>query len=76
VKHGIAPSNAVGVIDSDYRGELVVGLCNNGQETYMLSPGERFAQLVVMPVFHTELTETDDLGETERGAGGFGSTGR
>ncbi len=76
VKHGIAPSNAVGVIDSDYRGELVVGLCNNGQETYMLSPGEWFAQLVVMPVFHTELTETDDLGETERGAGGFGSTGR
>ena len=76
VKHGIAPSNAVGVIDSDYRGELIVGLCNTGKETYLLSPGERFAQLVVMPVYETELTVTDDLGETERGTGRFGSTGR
>ncbi len=67
VKHGIAPANAVGVIDSDYRGEIMVGLCNTGSETYVLSPGERFAQLVVMPVCGAVLKETDDLGETERG---------
>lgn len=76
VKHGIAPANAVGVIDSDYRGEIVVGLCNSGNEPYVLSPGERFAQLVVMPVYTAVLTEADDLGETERGTGGFGSTGK
>lgn len=76
VKHGISLSNAVGVVDSDYRGELVVGLCNTGDKAYTLSPGERFAQLVVAPVFTAELEETDDLGKTERGAGGFGSTGR
>jgi dUTP pyrophosphatase len=76
VKHGIAPANAVGVIDSDYRGEIMVGLCNTGSEPYLLSPGERFAQLVVMPVYDAVLTETEDLGETERGAAGFGSTGK
>lgn len=76
VKHGIAPANAVGVIDSDYRGELVVGLCNTSSEPYVLEPGERFAQLVIMPVYEAVLTETDDLDETERGTGGFGSTGK
>lgn len=76
VKHGIAPANAVGVIDSDYRGEIMVGLCNTGSEPYLLSPGERFAQLVIMPVCGAVLEETDDLGETERGADGFGSTGK
>lgn len=76
VKHGIALSNGVGVIDSDYRGELTVGLCNLGAEPYALQPGERFAQLVVTPVLLPELLETDDLGETARGTGGFGSTGR
>lgn len=76
VKHGISLSNAVGVIDSDYRGELNVGLCNLGDEPYTLNPGERFAQLVIMPVLMPELLETDDLGETERGTGGFGSTGK
>lgn len=76
VKHGVAPANAVGVIDSDYRGELMVGLGNTSGIPYVLSPGERFAQLVVMPVYETVLTETDDLGETERGTGGFGSTGK
>lgn len=76
VKHGISLSNAVGVIDSDYRGELNVGLCNLGNEPYTLNPGERFAQLVIMPVLMPELLETDDLGETERGTGGFGSTGK
>ncbi|XOQ43029.1 MAG: Deoxyuridine 5'-triphosphate nucleotidohydrolase [Clostridium sp.] len=76
VKHGVSLSNAVGVIDSDYRGELIVGLCNTGDTPYLLSPGERFAQLVVMPVYQAELEETDDLGETQRGTGGFGSTGK
>ena len=76
VKHGISLSNAVGVIDSDYRGELIVGLCNLSGEPYTLNPGERFAQLVIAPVLLPELLETDDLGETARGTGGFGSTGR
>lgn len=76
VKHGIAPANAVGVIDSDYRGEIMVGLCNSGSEPYVLSPGERFAQLVIMPVCNAELKETENLGETERGISGFGSTGK
>lgn len=76
VRHGVSLSNAVGVIDSDYRGELIVGIGNTGETSYLLSPGERFAQLVVMPVFQVELLETDDLGETVRGEGAFGSTGR
>jgi dUTP pyrophosphatase len=76
VKHGISLSNAVGVVDSDYRGELQVGLCNLSGEAYTIAPGERFAQLVVMPVLGMELEEVDDLGETGRGAGGFGSTGK
>lgn len=69
-------SNAVGVIDSDYRGEICVGLCNVGGKPYTIEPNERIAQMVLMPVLNLPLEETDDLGETERGAGGFGSTGR
>ena len=76
VKHGVSLPNCVGVIDSDYRGELVVGIGNTGEKPYLLSPGERFAQLVVMPVFRAQLLETEDLGETARGDGGFGSTGK
>ncbi|MCI1965614.1 MAG: dUTP diphosphatase [Oscillospiraceae bacterium] len=76
VKHGVSLPNAVGVVDSDYRGELIVGIGNTGEDAYQLSPGERFAQLVVMPVYQPELEETDDLGETDRGAGAFGSTGK
>ncbi len=76
IKHGVTPSNAVGVIDSDYRGELSVGLTNFSDTPYTLNPGERFAQLVVMPVLLPEIEETDDLGETERGESGFGSTGK
>ena len=76
VNHGVSLPNCVGVVDSDYRGELIVGIGNTGEEPYLLSPGERFAQLVVMPVFRTELLETDDLGETPRGGCGFGSTGK
>lgn len=76
VKHGLTLSNSVGVIDSDYTGELRVGLVNLSQEAYTIQPGERIAQLAVMPVCLPQTEETDDLGDTERGAGGFGSTGR
>ena len=76
VRHGVGLPNAVGVIDSDYRGEIIVGIGNTGGEPYRLSPGERFAQLVIMPVYEAVLNETDDLGETERGSGAFGSTGK
>ena len=75
VNHGVSLPNAVGVVDSDYRGEITVGIGNTSDRPYRISPGERFAQLVVMPVFRAELVETDDLGSTERGAGAFGSTG-
>ena len=76
VKHGICLSNGVGVVDSDYRGEISVGLCNVGSEPYTVEPGERIAQMVIMPVSLLPLCEADSLDETERGAGGFGSTGR
>lgn len=76
VKKGINLSNSVGVIDSDYRGEVQVGLINQSRETYTLEAGERIAQLVVMPVCLPEVQEVAELDDTERGAGGFGSTGR
>ena len=76
VKHGIGLSNGVGVIDSDYTGEIRVGLINQSAVPYDLHPGERIAQLVVMPICRPELVEADTLEETERGAGGFGSTGK
>lgn len=76
IKHGLAPANCVGVIDSDYRGELVVGLLNSSKVDYTIEPGERIAQLVVMPVVQPTLTVVDSLDETQRGAGGFGSTGK
>ena len=76
VNHGISLPNAVGVVDSDYRGEIIVGIGNTSDETYVIQPGERIAQLVVMPVFETVLEETEDLGDTERGNGAFGSTGK
>ncbi len=76
VNHGVSLPNAVGVVDSDYRGELIVGIGNASDRPYVLSPGERFAQLVVMPVYEAVLKQTDDLGETGRGEGAFGSTGK
>lgn len=76
VKHGICLSNGVGVVDSDYRGEISVGLINLGPEDYTISPGERIAQMVFAPVIRAELSEVMELPETERGVGGFGSTGR
>ena len=75
VRHGIVPANAVGVIDADYRGELMVGLRNQGSTPCMVQPGERIAQLVVVPVLTPELEPVPDLGETARGENGFGSTG-
>ena len=76
VRHGITLSNSVGVIDSDYRGEIRVGLCNLGQEPYTIQPGERIAQLVISPVLLSPVEEANELDSTERGTGGFGSTGK
>ena len=75
-RHGITLSNSVGVIDSDYRGELTVGLVNHGDVPYTIQPGDRIAQLMVLPILRPTLTVVEELDETERGAGGFGSTGR
>ena len=76
IKHGVVPSNCVGVIDSDYRGEIMVGLYNSGESEYTVQPGDRIAQLMVVPVVQAKVTLADELDETDRGAGGFGSTGR
>jgi dUTP pyrophosphatase len=76
IKHGIGLLNSVGVIDSDYRGEVCVGVINQLSEPYTINPGERIAQLVILPVSLIEPVEVDELDETERGAGGFGSTGK
>ena len=75
-KHGIAPANCVGVIDSDYRGEIKVALRNHSDEPFTVSPGDRIAQMVISPVIAASFGTVDELDETERGAGGFGSTGR
>ena len=75
IKHGIAPANCVGVIDSDYRGEIKVGLQTSGSEDYTVQPGDRIAQLMIAPVLQARLTLVDELDDTQRGAGGFGSTG-
>lgn len=76
VKHGITLSNSVGIIDSDYRGELIAGLCNVGSEPYTLMPGERFAQLLVVPVLFPEPQKAAQLPQTVRGKSGFGSSGK
>ena len=76
VKRGLAPANKVGVIDSDYRGQVMVALHNHSQEDQVVNPGERVAQLIITPVFTPGFREVDDLSETDRGSGGFGSTGR
>jgi len=75
-KHGITLSNSVGVVDSDYRGEIKVGLCNLSDNGYTIKPNERIAQMVVMPVSVCDIKETDTLPETVRGEAGFGSTGK
>ena len=75
-KEGLRPANCVGVADSDYRGEYIVALHNDSAISRVVTPGERIAQLVVMPYLSVEFEEVDSLDETERGAGGFGSTGK
>ena len=74
-KRGLAPANKVGVVDCDYRGEVMVALHNHGTETCKVERGERIAQLVIAPYFTAEFNEVDELSDTVRGAGGFGSTG-
>jgi len=76
IKHGIAPANCVGVIDSDYRGEIMVGLHNAGDTDYTIQPADRIAQLMITPVVQAQITMVDELDDTVRGAGGFGSTGK
>ena len=75
-KRGLAPSNKVGVIDADYRGEIMVSLHNHGTTEQTIDPDERIAQMVITPFVHCEYEEADNLDDTERGTGGFGSTGR
>jgi dUTP pyrophosphatase len=75
-KKGITLPNAVGVIDSDYRGEIFVALTNISDSPYVINPGERIAQLVIMPVCIAQLEVVDSLSDTERGEGAFGSTGK
>lgn len=76
IKHGIGLLNSVGVIDSDYRGEICVGVINQLKEPYTIQPFERIAQMVIAPVALPELVEVDELDDTDRGTGGFGSTGK
>ena len=76
IRHGITMTNGIGVIDSDYRGPMSVGLHNYRSEDYVVEPGDRIAQLVIVPVLRPEVEMVDSLPETARGAGGFGSTGR
>lgn len=75
-KHGLAPANKVGVIDSDYRGEFIVALHNHGNKEQTVKTGERIAQLVITPVITPQYREVSVLSATERSAGGFGSTGK
>ena len=76
IKHGIALLNSVGVIDSDYRGEVCVGVVKLTEEPYTIQPFERVAQMVIKPVELPEIVEVEELDDTDRGAGGFGSTGK
>lgn len=75
VKHGICLSNGVGVIDSDYRGEICAGICNVSDKPYTIEPDERVCQMVIAPVLTPGIVEVSELDDTQRGKGGFGSTG-
>ncbi|MGY8871408.1 MAG: dUTP diphosphatase [Pseudomonadales bacterium] len=75
-KHGIVLGNLVGLIDSDYQGQLFVSCWNRGNASFTMEPGERIAQLVLVPVVQADFEVVDDFTDTERGAGGFGSSGR
>lgn len=74
-KRGLRPANCVGVIDADYRGEIIVALHNDTNSAQCVEIGDRVGQIVIMPYLNVEYTEVDELDETERGEGGFGSTG-
>jgi dUTP pyrophosphatase len=74
-KKGLAPANKVGVVDSDYRGEVMVALHNHSLEDRTISHGERIAQMVIMPFYKAEFLKVEELNDTDRGTGGFGSTG-
>ena len=74
-KKGVAPANKVGVIDSDYRGEIIVALHNHSQNPVTIEPKDRIAQIVLAPYITADFNEVEELDDTERGAGGFGSTG-
>lgn len=75
-KHGIVLGNLVGLIDSDYQGEIMISCWNRGQDHFTVEPGERIAQLVIVPVVQAEFSVVEEFEETERGEGGFGSSGR
>ncbi|AXE93372.1 dUTP diphosphatase [Paraburkholderia sp. 22099] len=75
-KHGIVLGNLVGLIDSDYQGQLMISTWNRGETTFVLNPMERLAQLVIVPVVQAKFNIVDDFETSERGAGGFGSTGK
>ena len=75
IKNGLRPANCVGVIDSDYRGEIIVALHNDSSEDYIINNGDRIAQIVITPYLTIEPNEVTELSNTERGEGGFGSTG-
>lgn len=75
-KHGIVLGNLVGLIDSDYQGELMISCWNRGKEPYNITPGERIAQLVLVPVVQSTFNVVTEFSETKRGAGGFGSSGK
>ena len=75
IKKGICLANGVGVIDSDYRGEIAVGLCNLSEDDYTVMPGDRIAQMVITPYLTAEFEVCEELDDTVRGIGGFGSTG-
>lgn len=74
-KRGLRPSNCVGVVDSDYRGEIIVAIHNDSDKCETIHNGDRIAQLVIMPYINVSLQEVEELSDTKRGAGGFGSTG-
>ena len=75
-KEGLRPANCVGVVDSDYRGEVKVALHNDGEVERVITPAEKIAQLVVVPFLSVEFSEVSELSDTDRGEGGFGSTGK
>lgn len=74
-KQGLRPPNCVGVIDSDYRGEVIVALHNDSSETRIVSPGDRIAQMIILPFLEVNFIQVNELDSTDRGCGGFGSTG-